>query len=632
MQDDLQKQYTASLTERTEELKAFGRQLQRGTAEAEQNLRKLAHSLHGSGGTFGFPQISEAARVVEQCSTELLPQKLVDLVQVIQQIITAAPGQAIDVIDILIIDDDTEFANAPEKSFVGKSSQYRASLAATGARAEELLVKRKFALILLDLVLPDRDGRDLLREIKYQYKLATPVYVLSGIDRDMIRVECMALGAESGFATMTVSTASVSGMAIMVAEDDAMQANLVRQRLQREGMVVDVVNNGKDAVANMRDKPYAVYILDINMPGMSGFEVLRRIRHPSRLRARHQRLHPQALLGNTVGGTRQNPVEISPVRRSMTAFANRLQRSIIRMLSVSLCLLPTALNAQVPAQPAATAVVVTALPTAGAMRSVSIGGRMVELAVDSLDNPLVLLQTTQGDIVLELFPQEAPETVANFISLASGSKAFTDPATGMEAMRPFYDGLVFHRVIDGFMIQGGSPTGFGDGFPGYRFSDEISAQSLGLDKMLVLDASGVPNPVLGIQSQADFQQKILGPLYAAMGITSQEQLDVRIGEVDQRIRSMTVQQSHEMLGYHFRNDLQSRAPVLGVIAMANSGPDTNGSQFFITLADTPWLTGKHTVFGEVKAGIEVVDAIGKVAVDAEARPLQPVTLLSVRPL
>jgi DNA-binding response OmpR family regulator len=85
-------------------------------------------------------------------------------------------------------------------------------------------------------------------------------------------------GAESGLAPMTVSTSSVSGMAIMVAEDDAMQANLVRQRLQREGMVVDVVNNGKDAVANMRDKPYAVYILDVNMPGMSGFEVLQRIR------------------------------------------------------------------------------------------------------------------------------------------------------------------------------------------------------------------------------------------------------------------------------------------------------------------------------------------------------------------
>jgi DNA-binding response OmpR family regulator len=326
MQDDLQKQYLASLAERLEELKAFGRQLQQGTVQegtvqAEQKLRTLAHSLHGSGGTFGFPQISEAARAAEQCSTAQLPQKIADLVQVIQQIITATPSRASDLIDILIIDDDTDFANALENGFVGKSSQYRVSLAATGASAQELLVKRKFALILLDLVLPDRDGRDLLKEIKYEFNLVTPVYVLSGIDRDMIRVECMALGAEKfitkpvdmdalvntidkmlkktvkrelslvpmghelqqgsadkGLAAMTVSAVAVSGMAVMVAEDDAMQGNLVRQRLQREGLIVDVVNNGQDAVTNMRDKPYAVYILDVNMPGMNGFEVLQRIR------------------------------------------------------------------------------------------------------------------------------------------------------------------------------------------------------------------------------------------------------------------------------------------------------------------------------------------------------------------
>jgi len=293
---------------------------------------------------------------------------------------------------------------------------------------------------------------------------------------------------------------------------------------------------------------------------------------------------------------------------------------------------PATLFAQAPAQPVAAAVATTPLPVTGAVRSVTIAGSVIELTVDSLDNPLVLLQTSQGDMVLELFPQAAPETVANFLALASGTKPFIDPATGMETMRPFYDGLVFHRVVNGFMIQGGSPTGAGDGFPGFRFADEISAQSLGLDKMLVLDPSGAPNPVLGIQSEDDFQQNILGPLYTSMNITSQEQLDVRIGEVDQRIRSMTVQQNYEMQGYRFRNDLQSRAPVRGVIAMANSGPDTNGSQFFITLGDAPWLTGKHTVFGEVKAGLETADAIGALPVDAEDRPLQPVTLLSVRSL
>lgn len=321
MQDQLQQQYLASLTERADELKSLGRQLQQGDALAEPKLRALAHTLHGSGATFGFPQISDAARNAEQAAAAQLPQKIVDLVLVLNQVMSATPGQAADLIDILIIDDDDDFSAALKAGFTGRSQQYRISIAATGARAQELLVKQKFSLILLDLVLPDRDGRDLLREIKNDFNLTAPVYVLSAIDRDLIRVECMALGAEK-FITKPIdldalvntidkllkksvkrelalvpighelqkgnadklqgpkaaAAIPVSGKAIMVAEDDAMQANLIRQRLLKEGMVVDVVENGRTAVANMRDKAYAVFILDINMPGLNGLEVLQHIR------------------------------------------------------------------------------------------------------------------------------------------------------------------------------------------------------------------------------------------------------------------------------------------------------------------------------------------------------------------
>ncbi|HTR00314.1 MAG TPA: peptidylprolyl isomerase [Candidatus Acidoferrum sp.] len=298
-------------------------------------------------------------------------------------------------------------------------------------------------------------------------------------------------------------------------------------------------------------------------------------------------------------------------------------------LALPLCC-SVAMAAEAPQQ--AQSATVAAAPPPAQTRSVTIAERSVEVPVEAADNPLVLLQTSLGDLVIELFPQEAPQTVANFLGLATGTKAFTDPETGGEAQRPFYDGLSFHRVIDGFMIQTGSPTGLGDGNPGYRFEDEIGATSLGLDKMLVLDGNGVPNPVLGVRSQRDFQQRVLAPLYKSMGISNQQQLDVRLAEVDQSLRTSTVKGLYEQLGYHYRSDLQSRAPVRGIVAMANSGPDHNGSQFFINLVDTPWLTGKHTVFGKVRLGMEIADMIGKVPVDADSRPLQPVTVLGIRPL
>jgi peptidyl-prolyl cis-trans isomerase A (cyclophilin A) len=262
--------------------------------------------------------------------------------------------------------------------------------------------------------------------------------------------------------------------------------------------------------------------------------------------------------------------------------------------------------------------------------TVELDGRQVSAEIEDPANPLVVISTTRGDFLLELLPAAAPETVANFLGLAEGTKPFTDAFTGQPDLRPYYDGLIFHRVIDGFMIQAGSPDATPNGGPGYTFNDEINALSLGLDQMQLLDEDGYPNPVLGIRNQEDFQQRVLVPLYAAMGIASKDSLEARVDAVEQRLRTMTVKQANELLGYRYIETEQSRAPLRGVIAMANSGPDMNGSQFFITLADAPWLTGKHTVFGKVRAGLENADAIGKVRADATGRPLQDITILSIR--
>jgi cyclophilin family peptidyl-prolyl cis-trans isomerase len=271
-----------------------------------------------------------------------------------------------------------------------------------------------------------------------------------------------------------------------------------------------------------------------------------------------------------------------------------------------------------------------AVPPALQTFTVELEGRPVTAEIESAANPLVIMSTTRGDILLELLPMEAPETVANFLGLAEGTKPFIDVYTGLETQRPFYDGLVFHRVVADFVIQSGSPQGTSDGGPGYTFPDEINADSLGLGQMQLFDPEGYPNPVLGIRSREDFQERVLKPLYAAMGITNRATLDARVGEVEQRLRSMTMKQANELLGYRYIGSVQSRAPLRGVIAMANSGPNTNGSQFFILLSDAPWLMGKHTVFGKVRAGLDTADAIGKVRVNADNRPLQDVSILSVR--
>ena len=161
------------------------------------------------------------------------------------------------------------------------------------------------------------------------------------------------------------------------------------------------------------------------------------------------------------------------------------------------------------------------------------------------------LHTNHGDIVINLLGDQAPKTVDNFVGLASGAREYTDPETGRKTTGKFYDGLTFHRVIDGFMIQGGDPQGTGMGGPGYTFGDE------------------------------------------------------------------------------FHPDLVFNKPYL--LAMANAGPGTNGSQFFITVGPTPHLNRKHTIFEEVADAESraVVDAIATTATDRSDRPLNEVVIQRV---
>jgi len=159
-----------------------------------------------------------------------------------------------------------------------------------------------------------------------------------------------------------------------------------------------------------------------------------------------------------------------------------------------------------------------------------------------------VLHTTAGPIRVELFDNQAPKTVKNFVELAEGTRDYVDPRTGQPGNGPYYDGTIFHRVIDNFMVQAGDPTGTGRGGPGYTFADE------------------------------------------------------------------------------FHPDLSFNRPYL--LAMANAGPGTNGSQFFITVAPTDWLNRKHTIFGEVTEdeSKKVVDSIATTRVGPGDRPAQDIVI------
>jgi len=157
--------------------------------------------------------------------------------------------------------------------------------------------------------------------------------------------------------------------------------------------------------------------------------------------------------------------------------------------------------------------------------------------------------TSEGSFTARLFDQEAPRTVENFVGLAEGTKEWTDPRTNKKVTQPYYDGIIFHRVIDGFMIQGGDPLGQGTGGPGYNFADEF-------------------HPAL-------------------------------------------------------------RHSDAGILSMANRGPNTNGGQFFITLAPTPHLDDRHAVFGKVEEGLDVVQKIGRAPTGSRDRPLTDIVIQTI---
>ena len=158
--------------------------------------------------------------------------------------------------------------------------------------------------------------------------------------------------------------------------------------------------------------------------------------------------------------------------------------------------------------------------------------------------------TNEGSFTVRLFDQEAPNTVANFVGLAEGTKEWTDPRTHQKVKKPYYDGTIFHRVIDGFMIQGGDPLGQGIGGPGYDFADEFHPQL--------------------------------------------------------------------------------RHNKAGILSMANRGPNTNGGQFFVTLGPTPHLDNRHSVFGEVTEGMDIVRRIGSTPTGRQDRPVKDMIISTIK--
>ncbi|MFK7864468.1 MAG: peptidylprolyl isomerase [Pseudohongiellaceae bacterium] len=251
-------------------------------------------------------------------------------------------------------------------------------------------------------------------------------------------------------------------------------------------------------------------------------------------------------------------------------------------------------------------------------------------AMEDSDNPLIEVNTSKGTLYIELHPAEAPKNVARFLALAKGEIGFTDQELGTTYYPRYFDGMIFHRVLPEFVIQAGSPFLNPLGAPVQLLEDEINATALGLDVELVLLPDASLNPILNINHGDDFSEQVLQPLYTAMEITTPEQVISQQQKIVERLRSLSIKQLYQMQGYRFSETLTSRSISRGSLALANTGPDSNGAEFFLSLAPQEHLTGKYTSIGTVVEGLDVMDEIGKIQILASQPSRSSTTIYSIK--
>lgn len=319
MLDQLKQVYRQALNDKIEAIKSHLREVRAGDTEAEARLRIIAHSLHGSGTTYGFPDISKAAKAVEHANKEELLKKLAVLITVLQDTAAETDAPELEATEapepekrILIIEDDQDISSLLALVLGGKFEDYSIDIVETAQEVPDALKQAGYALIILDLVLPDSDGRELLKLIKQSAHKDAPVFILSGMDNARIQEDCLQLGASHFFnkpfdpekiasemeavfngesTERTPEPAPVINAAaatrkktgrILLAEDDELLARIIKHRLSREGLNVIHVEDGEKALMKLKKGDFDLVILDVKMPVIDGFEVLENFRSDSR--------------------------------------------------------------------------------------------------------------------------------------------------------------------------------------------------------------------------------------------------------------------------------------------------------------------------------------------------------------
>ena len=250
--------------------------------------------------------------------------------------------------------------------------------------------------------------------------------------------------------------------------------------------------------------------------------------------------------------------------------------------------------------------------------------------IEYKDKMYAEIVTNHGTMKVELWHDKAPKTVENFIGLAMGTKEWTNPKSGAKSTDNFYDGLIFHRVIKDFMIQGGCPVGNGTGGPGFQFEDECYDTA---------GAKEIADAIATVEEADLVLRQLIVPYLRSTPDPNKELLAV----IQERERTQSYDPIMKKPVSFFKKATGNNTPVMtrgalkakveyGTICMANSGPNTNGSQFFIVTKKDgcPWLDGKHTVFGKIVEGMDVAEKIQSQKTAAGDKPAEDVTIKKIR--